>query len=77
MANWHIRFQAIKGGSAFQSGIDTLPLILSLVIASIAAGGGVMLIGYTVPFLLLGTVFVSVGAGSLMTLQPSSGIGKW
>ncbi|KAK3716064.1 hypothetical protein LTR37_006794 [Vermiconidia calcicola] len=72
-----IWFQAIKGGSAFQSGIDTLPLILSLVIASIAAGGGVMLIGYTVPFLLLGTVFVSVGAGSLMTLQPSSGIGKW
>ncbi|KAK5170228.1 uncharacterized protein LTR77_004814 [Saxophila tyrrhenica] len=70
-------FQAIKGASAVQSGINSLALILAVVIASIAAGGAVVLIGYYVPFLLLGTICMSVGAGLLMTLTPSSGKGAW
>lgn len=70
-------FQAIKGESAVQSGIDNLPLILSLVIASLVAGGLVVLTGYYVPFLYLGSVCMSVGAGLLMTLKPDSGPAKW
>lgn len=71
------RFQAIKQNSAVTSGIHNLPIILSVVVSSIAAGGGVAWIGYYVPFLILGTICMSVGGGLLMTLQPDSSIGSW
>lgn len=67
----------MKQNNAVTSGIHQLPLILSLVISSIAAGGAVVLIGYYVPFLLLGTVCSSIGTGLLMTLHPGSSIGQW
>lgn len=34
-----IWFQAVKGASSLQSGVDLLPLILSQVVASIVSGG--------------------------------------
>ncbi|KAN0122913.1 MFS general substrate transporter [Hyaloscypha variabilis] len=55
-------FQAIKGVSAVKSGIDTLPLVLSLVIASIIAGGLTQKTGYYVPQLLACSVIMSIGA---------------
>lgn len=39
-------FQAVKGASAFKSGIMNLPMILTLVIVSIIAGIGVTVLGY-------------------------------
>lgn len=41
-----IWFQAVKGASAVKSGIMNLPMILTLVIASILAGAIVTIIGY-------------------------------
>jgi len=41
-----IWFQAVKGASAFKSGIMNLPMILTLVIVSIIGGIGVTVVGY-------------------------------
>jgi len=70
-------FQAIKGVSAVKSGIDTLPLVLSLVIASIIAGGLTQKTGYYVPQLLACSVIMSIGAGLLTTLQIDTGAKIW
>jgi MFS family permease len=72
-----IWFQAVKGASAVHSGIMNIPMILSLVIMSIIAGGAVTSLGYYTPFLLFSSVFMSIGAGLLSTLEPDSGHSKW
>lgn len=71
------RFQAIKQDNAEESGIHTLPLILSLIIISIGSGGLVVFVGYYTPFLIIGSIIMSVGAGMLYTLGPDSSIGAW
>ena len=71
------RFQAIKGNSAVESGIHSLPLILSVVPFAIAAGGAVVAVGYYTPFLFLGSVCMGVGGGLLTLLRPDSGVGPW
>lgn len=72
-----IWFQAIKGVSAVKSGIDTLPLVMSLVVASIMAGGLTAKIGYYVPQLIACSVIMSIGAGMMTTLTPETGESKW
>lgn len=72
-----IWFQAIKDVGAYQSGIDTLPLILALVVASIAAGGLVQRIGYYTPFMIANSCIMSIGAGLIATFTPAIGHPKW
>ncbi|KAI1414207.1 putative MFS aflatoxin efflux pump [Hypoxylon sp. FL1857] len=72
-----IWFQAIKGASAVDSGIRLLPITLSMVVASITNGIFVSKIGYYAPSMIIGTCFMSVGAGLLTTLQLDTGTGKW
>jgi MFS family permease len=62
-------FQAIKSFTPLDSGLATLPLMVSLVIGSIVAGGLIQRIGYPVPFMLASTVLASVGAGLISTWQ--------
>jgi MFS family permease len=64
-----IWFQAIKGYSAVKSGISTIPLVLSLVVASIVAGQLTARTGYYVPQLIACSIIMSVGAGLLTTLK--------
>jgi hypothetical protein len=70
-------FQAIKGVSAVRSGIDTLPLVLALVVASIMAGGLTSRTGYYVPQLLSCSVIVSIGAGLMTTLHLDTNTSHW
>lgn len=72
-----IWFQAIKGVSATKSGIMNLPLILGLVIISMAAGGLVSWTGYYTPFMLISSVLMAIGAGLLTTLETDSNHSKW
>lgn len=72
-----IWFQTIGGVSAVHSGIDNLPMILSLVIGSILAGGLITTLGYYAPFMILSSVLAAVGGGLLSTLQVDSGHTKW
>lgn len=64
-----IWYQAIRGASAIDSGIKLLPMCLPMVAGAMVAGGLTTKVGYYTPFLLLGCVFLLIGAGLLTTLQ--------
>ena len=70
-------FQAIKGVSAFQSGANSLPLVLSTVFASILSGGLIQRIGYYTPFMIIGSCCMAVGTGLITTLTTSTENAKW
>jgi len=72
-----IWFQAIQNVSAMQSGIRNLPLILSVTVFSILAGGLITWFGYYVPFVYLGTTFVSIGSGLFTTFKVHTSPSKW
>ncbi len=72
-----IYFQAIQGVSAVESGIRTLPLVLSMVVSVVSGGILITRVGYYTPFMLAGVTFMSVGAGLLTTLQVDTPSGKW
>lgn len=72
-----IYFQAVKGVSALQSGIDTIPLIVPQVLALIMAGTITSKLGYYMPFIYTAVVVSSVAAGLLTTLTPGTGVANW
>ncbi|KAI4166336.1 MAG: hypothetical protein LQ342_000226 [Letrouitia transgressa] len=72
-----IWFQAVKGVSAFQSGIDNIALVFAVVVGSIGSGTGVTKLGYYTPFMIVSTIFMSVGSGLLTTWTPETSSAKW
>ncbi|KAJ7485597.1 DHA14-like major facilitator [Mycena latifolia] len=72
-----IWFQAIKGVSAVKSGIDNLPMILSLVISSLIAGGIITAVGYYAPFMILSAILMGAGAGLISTFDISTEHAHW
>ena len=72
-----IWFQSITGVSAVDSGIRLLPLMLSMVAASIFGGLMTQKVGYYTPFAIAGSCIMSVGAGLLTALQVDTSEGKW
>lgn len=63
--------------SPVKSGIYTLPLVLSLVVASFISGFVTQKIGYYVPAMYLCPCLMSVGLGLMNTLTPSSSSSHW
>ncbi|KAJ6519356.1 major facilitator superfamily-domain-containing protein [Mycena sanguinolenta] len=72
-----IWFQAIKGTTAVKSGIDNLPMILSLVVSSIFSGVLVTKFGYYTPFILLATAFLTIGGALMTTFKTNTGHAHW
>ncbi|KAF8144972.1 MFS multidrug transporter [Mycena galopus ATCC 62051] len=72
-----IWFQAIRGVTAVHSGIDNLPMILSLVVASLFGGIVITIIGYYAPFMIASSIIFAVGCGLISTLKVDSGHTKW
>lgn len=72
-----IWFQAIKGTTAVQSGIDTIPMVLALVVGSIAAGQLVGRIGYYTPLMLASAAIMPIGAGLIYTWNLATSEGAW
>lgn len=70
-------FQAIQNVSAMQSGIDTIPLVLSVVFGSIISGGVVQRLGYYTPFMIAGSCLMATGAGLIITWYALSPTGAW
>ena len=70
-------FQAIQGIDALQSGIRSLPFVLSLVVASILAGGLTTRFGYYTPLVLCCSCLLAVGLGLATTLRVGSGHSQW
>lgn len=72
-----IWFQAVKGVTAVQSGIDTIPMVLGLVVAAITSGGNVRRTGHYVPWMYFSAVCMAIGAGLITTFEPNTGHSKW
>lgn len=70
-------FQAIKGVNPLNSGIDNLPMVLSLVVATIIAGAIITKTGFYNPWMFGCSVFMSVGAGLMTTFKTDTGSTKW
>jgi hypothetical protein len=69
--------QTVKQVDPIQSGIYTLPLVLSLVVSSILSGGITQRIGYYVPSMLVAPSIMSIGEGLLTTLNHESPTSHW
>ena len=72
-----IWFQGVRGRSALDSGIDTLPILLAQTICVVLGGVIVSITGYYVPLMWASVVLTSIGAGLLTTLTGDSSSGKW
>ena len=70
-------FQAVKGTSAEASGIRTISYLLSMTVASIAAGGLTTAFGIYVPLVWSGSVLLTVGSGFIYTLKVGTSTGTW
>ncbi|KAI9841202.1 MAG: hypothetical protein M1837_000929 [Sclerophora amabilis] len=72
-----IYFQAVHGVSAAASGIRSLPLILGTVICTVIAGGLISTFGLFAPFLIIGALLTTIGAGLIYTLNIDSTPSQW
>ena len=72
-----IWFQAVKGTSAVQSGVDSLATVLALVVGTIISGTVVEKTGYYVPWMIAAGVFMSVGAGLITTFEVHTNHAMW
>ena len=70
-------FQAVRGSSAFESGIQILPLIISTILSAVLGGMGMSLVGYVMPFMVLGGAVYTVGAGLLTMLSVDTPFVDW
>lgn len=72
-----IWFQVVQKVTALESGIRTLPLVLSLNISSVVAGALVRWTGHTTPFAIFGSCVTAIGAGLLTTFKFDSPSAIW
>ncbi|KAF9427896.1 hypothetical protein BGZ94_003921 [Podila epigama] len=71
-----IYFQVVQGVSATASGLHLLPMVLGLVIASIASGAAMAKVKDYRIFIWMGTVIMSIGTGLCMLLDEDSNMGE-
>jgi len=72
-----IFFQSIRGSSAIMSGIQMLPMLLGLVVASGIVGALVSYFGFYTPFLIGSTALFAVGAGLITTYNAEMFDATW
>jgi hypothetical protein len=70
-------FQAVRDSGPTQSGIQTLPYIISVIVSAIVGGIGISLVGYILPFMVVGTTIHAVGMGLLSRLGPDTPSWQW
>lgn len=70
-------FQAVRGVSAINSGIDTIPMVLSLVVGAILSGAIISATGYYVPWMFVATILMSTGAGLMTNFQLDTNHASW
>jgi EmrB/QacA subfamily drug resistance transporter len=72
-----IWFQAIKGSSPLESGIQSIPLIGGLVVLAMICGAGIQKFGYYTPLMWAGGVIMSIAAGLIYTWTPQTQSPEW
>ncbi|KAK3713676.1 hypothetical protein LTR37_008370 [Vermiconidia calcicola] len=69
-----IWYQSVQGDSPKSAGIKQVSLVIGLSLFAIIGGGVVAKTGYYVPIIICGTIFSSVGAGLLYTIDLNTGL---
>lgn len=72
-----IWFQAIKGTSAIESGVNMIPYMAANALFSLLAGIFVSKNGLFAPPAIIGCAIGTVGCGLLATIKPSTSTGTW
>lgn len=72
-----IYFQSIRGVSALESGVDNLPIVISIGIFCVIGGLTVAKTGHATPTMFVGAALATVGIGLLYTLDLDTSTGKW
>ncbi|KAJ5774689.1 hypothetical protein N7457_009585 [Penicillium paradoxum] len=70
-------FQGVRGTSAVKSGIDTIPMVLALVVGAIMSGSIITATGYYVPWMFVGAILMSTGAGLMTTFELDTNHAAW
>ncbi|KAI0485983.1 MFS general substrate transporter [Xylaria cf. heliscus] len=70
-------FQVVKGATATQSGIYTLPFVLSLVVASTLSGAFTQKVGYYVPAMIASPSLLATGQGLMSTFRVDEVSSHW
>ncbi|KAJ5153858.1 Sucrose symporter plant [Penicillium coprophilum] len=74
---YYVPIWAIRGLRAVRSGIDSLPIILSNVAGIILCGGSTTRLGYVVPFFIMSSIIMSIGAGLITTFTVDVSQATW
>ena len=72
-----IWFQVAKGLTATHAGINTIPMVIAMVVASVLSAKVTQRIGYYIPGIVTCTVLSSIGAGLLSTMNSASDHSYW
>ncbi|EKV13708.1 hypothetical protein PDIP_47360 [Penicillium digitatum Pd1] len=72
-----IWFQAVKEDSASESGINNLPMVVTMILFSALGGLLVNVVGYYAPLMFVGSAFLSIGSGLCATFKVNSGQPQW
>ena len=72
-----IYFQAIRGASAIQSGVDMIAYMLANAFLSLFTGALVSKLGYYTPPAIVGGAIATVGCGLMSTLQINTPTAVW
>jgi len=72
-----IWFQAIKGSTPLESGIQSIPLIGGLVVLAMICGAGIQKFGYYTPLMWAGGIIMSIASGLIYTWTPETRHPEW
>ncbi|GAP87395.1 putative major facilitator superfamily transporter [Rosellinia necatrix] len=70
-------FQVVKGATATQSGVYTLPFVLSLVVGSTLSGIFTQKVGYYVPAMIASPSLLAIGQGLMSTFRVDEASSHW
>ncbi|KAI0395123.1 MFS general substrate transporter [Xylariaceae sp. FL0594] len=77
MAIYFLPIWLVKGSTAMQSGIDTLPFVLSLVVSSTLSGVFTQKVGYYVPAMIACPSLLAAGQGLMSTFRVDERASHW
>ncbi|KAF7554240.1 hypothetical protein G7Z17_g3052 [Cylindrodendrum hubeiense] len=72
-----IFFQAVRNDSPLMSGVHMLPTTLGLVLFTLVSGSMIEVLGYYLPWILLGGSLSAIGYGLLSLLSPDTTVASW
>lgn len=72
-----LHFQAVKNASPIASGIDYLPLILTITVGILIAGSLTSKIGSNMPWIWASSILMSIGASLLTLLRVETETARW